>query len=226
MFSRVFYSLIQTVSKYRPLPDYDRLHRFLKVVPLRPDDFGKFSGLIWATDRPGGTKAKTNAGYLRKVRPNRADWYIGVDGFEFAASRLIYFMSTHINPGDLQVDHIDRNAYNNNITNLRLDYTGNLQCHNRSFSKPNTSGLIGVYWNKQKNKWVAQLQNKRKNNYLGAFSCKVEAASAYNDAVYMVIAKDCNKPVNILSDILCDCFRCSKSFIIEKSSLRNSSDGP
>ena len=202
------------MSKYKPLPGFERLHSFLKVVKLRNDDFGKASGLIWKIDRSGGTKALSNAGYLRKTRVDRSDWYVGVDNFEFAASRLIYFMSTGINPGNFQVDHIDRNSHNNNISNLRLDSTGELQNHNRSFSRPNTSGLIGVSWNKEKHKWVAQLQNKRKNSYLGAFNCKIEAASAYNDAVAKFVARDCNKPVNKLSEVSCDCFKCSKSFII------------
>lgn len=202
------------MSKYKPLPDYERLHSLLKVVELRKDDFGKASGLIWRINRSGGTKALSNAGYLRKIRAHRSDWYIGIDNVEFAASRLIYFMSTGVDPGSSQVDHIDRNPHNNNISNLRLDSTGELQSHNRSFSKSNTSGLIGVSWNKKKHKWVAQLQNKRKNNYLGAFDCKIEAASAYNDAVAKFVARDCNKPVNNISDVFCGCFKCCKSSII------------
>lgn len=52
-----------------------------------------------------------------------------------------------------------------------------------------SSGFRGVYWNKNDNKWVAQIQYKNKKVTLGYFSNKNDAAIAYN-----------NKAIELLGD--------------------------
>ena len=48
----------------------------------------------------------------------------------------------------------------------------------KHLSKANTSGVRGVYFNKRKGKWVAQIMFKGKNHYLGAFDTLENAARA------------------------------------------------
>lgn len=48
----------------------------------------------------------------------------------------------------------------------------------QKLSKNNTSGVKGVYWDKSKNKWVAQIRFKGKNYYLGRYFKKEDAADA------------------------------------------------
>jgi hypothetical protein len=207
--------LFQAMPKFKPLPSYESLHQLLQVVKIDKTKYGVKSGLVWKVDRSGGIKAGTRAGYLRKLRKNRSDWYVGLYNFEYAVSRIIYFMSTNIDPNCYEIDHIDRNPHNNNFVNLRLA-THNIQAHNRVFVRPNTSGVTGVYWNTEKQKWVAQLQNKRVNMYLGSFVCKLEAAIAYNNAVQLHIPEEYNKPLNDTKKVICDCLKCSKSSIIQR----------
>jgi hypothetical protein len=73
-----------------------------------------------------------------------------------------------------QVDHIDNNRSNNHITNIRWA-TGKENNQNKSLSSKNTSGVKGVYWNKNTNKWKAQIEINGKRINLGSFMNKDDA---------------------------------------------------
>ena len=65
-------------------------------------------------------------------------------------------------------DHIDRNPLNNRRNNLR-QCTDAENKRNRSKSKNNTSGFIGVSFDKSKNKWVAYINMEQRQSKLGTF---------------------------------------------------------
>lgn len=48
--------------------------------------------------------------------------------------------------------------------------------------KTNTSGIKGVYWDKNRNKWVAQIEFKGKTYYLGRYANKEDAREAREKA--------------------------------------------
>lgn len=71
-------------------------------------------------------------------------------------------------------DHIDLNPLNNRRDNLRAaTYRENAQ--NGPLRKNNTSGVTGVSWSKDKNKWCVYIQINGKKTYLGSFVNKTEA---------------------------------------------------
>ena len=72
------------------------------------------------------------------------------------------------------VDHIDNNTHNNNLINLRFATPAQNQ-HNRSINKNNTSGTIGVSWNKKSMKWTSQITVNGKQINLGSFINKDDA---------------------------------------------------
>ena len=55
------------------------------------------------------------------------------------------------------LDHIDGNPSNNRIENLRLSSHGQ-NMHNQKISKANTSGVKGVCFDKNKNRYIADVQ--------------------------------------------------------------------
>lgn len=78
-------------------------------------------------------------------------------------------------------DHIDRDPLNNRRSNLReATHTENMR--NCSKRRDNTSGYIGVIWNKRAKKWEAQLSLAHKNLHLGKFEDKEEALRARLEA--------------------------------------------
>lgn len=74
-------------------------------------------------------------------------------------------------------DHIDRKPWNNRRYNLR-PATQFDNSKNASVPKNNTSGYIGVSWNKQKNKWNAYIMVNYKKKSLGTFVNKEDAIVA------------------------------------------------
>ena len=72
------------------------------------------------------------------------------------------------------VDHIDNNRHNNNVINLRWA-TRSQNSQNTKLSSKNTSGTKGVSWNKNTNKWKAQITINGKQIILGSFVNKDDA---------------------------------------------------
>ena len=80
------------------------------------------------------------------------------------------------------VDHIDENPLNNRLDNLQLwSHRNNIAKGYKS--KGGTSEYTGVYWDKDVNKWRANITINGKNKYLGRFTCELKAAKAYQDAL-------------------------------------------
>ena len=79
------------------------------------------------------------------------------------------------------IDHKNRNKKNNNIDNLRwATYEENGQ--NRTISKNNTSGIIGVSFVISRNKWISRIAVNGKTINLGRFENKEDAIKARHDA--------------------------------------------
>jgi hypothetical protein len=78
-------------------------------------------------------------------------------------------------------DHINRDGVNNCRCNLRPATRYQNNC-NRGKQSNNTSGYVGVFWDKRNEKWGARIRVNGKLKYPGYFDDKKEAALAYNKA--------------------------------------------
>lgn len=75
------------------------------------------------------------------------------------------------------IDHINRNRSDNRICNLRIaNHVQNGQ--NLKTYRNNTSGVIGVNWNKRTSKWKSEIDINGKRFYLGLFNTIEEASEA------------------------------------------------
>lgn len=95
-------------------------------------------------------------------------------------SRIIFY-SVH-GKCPLIVDHIDRNRLNNSILNLR-EVTRAQDGANKSVPRDNRSGYTGVYFNSQRQKWMACISANLRSYHLGSFETKDEAIAARREAV-------------------------------------------
>lgn len=198
------------MPKSRPLPPLERLNELLEVVEIPEDKFGKWSGLVWKVKRNGTKGVGSVAGHPLQAttNPERKDWKVGIDRVYYSASRLIYYMTTGEDPGDVQVDHEDQNWLNNNAWNLRLDVDGNIQNVNKSKCRTNTSGVMGVSWHKWSGKWMARVFENGKPKHLGYFVCKIEAARVINDKWREMGWDKKGRKLNDLESIKCICECC------------------
>lgn len=84
-----------------------------------------------------------------------------------------------LNIEGLNIDHKDRNPYNNQRLNIRTS-TRSENSINRNSNKNNTSNYKGVTWNKRLEKWHAKIMKDGKHYHLGYFDNSEEAARAYD----------------------------------------------
>lgn len=89
--------------------------------------------------------------------------------------RLI--LDIHEKPGAIRGDHIDCNGLNNRRKNLRILSASMNNFNTLGLHKHNTSGIKGVYWSTQKQKWHAELLYQGKKHHLGFFT-DINAAAA------------------------------------------------
>jgi len=127
----------------------------------------------WKVDRGQNRTKGRRAG----CRGNHGYWQINLWGRLVLGHRLAWSMHYWEDPGDLQIDHINRVRTDNRISNLRLvDRSDNQR--NCNLQKNNTSGHRGVSWNQRRRKWEAKVIVRGKQHYLGAHQTAEAAAAA------------------------------------------------
>ena len=97
------------------------------------------------------------------------------------------------------IDHIDNNRLNNNVSNLRW-VTFQENSMNQKLSTNNTSNYKGVHFDKQRNKWRAQIYINGKNKHLGYFEKIEDAVNARvkkAEEVFGEYINKCEKEVTI-----------------------------
>ena len=104
--------------------------------------------------------------------------YISVRRRLYAAHRLAWLYVFGQWPRKF-VDHINGNAADNRLANLRLlTRTENLQAE-RKARADSRSGLLGACYRKDVKKWQARIQRNKRSVCLGLFSSAEEAHIVY-----------------------------------------------
>lgn len=153
--------------KIKMLPSNQRLNELLAYNPQT----GKLS---WKVNRRGTAKAGDVAGIV----DNSVGYVVVcIDNVRYRAHRVCYKMATGWDAGMFEIDHINGNRSDNRISNLRMvDSATNSK--NAALRKNNTSGYVGVYFNKKAKRWMARIYANKKWFYLGGFKNKEDAVAA------------------------------------------------
>jgi hypothetical protein len=121
-------------------------------------------------------KSRVNVGDRAdsSIRRYRVTHYKGVNYLAHRVAWLLYYGQWPVK----SIDHIDKNAHNNKIENLRqCEHWQN--CANRGKPSHNTSGFKGVCWVPRKQRWRASLNANGKSVFQRTFRTKEEAYEAY-----------------------------------------------
>ena len=140
----------------------------LKEVLHYDPETGVFTWKVATNNRVniGDVASTEDSGYRR----------IQVDGSKHFAHRLAWlYVFGEIPEG--KIDHHDRNPSNNRIANLR-PATSSQNGLNRRRHSNNTSGYVGVTWNKKAQKWQAQIKVGLQYHCLGCFNDILDAVAA------------------------------------------------
>ena len=131
--------------------------------------------LYWKVDRYRVKSSGKLAGWIENTGYRR----VLIDGKKYQIHRLVYMMHYGFMPNT--IDHFDGNRLNNKIENLR-PATVEENCRNSIRRTNNTSGVKGVFWNKQTAQWRAQIRSKGKRIHIGLFDSINEAENAIKNA--------------------------------------------
>jgi topoisomerase IA-like protein len=93
----------------------------------------------------------------------------------FAVHRLIWKLLYNSEPDE--IDHINGDRADNRAANLRsVCKTEN--CRNQRLRSDNTSGHVGVSWDKRKSRWLAKIVVDGKERHIGSFHRREDAEKA------------------------------------------------
>jgi len=106
-------------------------------------------------------------------------WKINKDGYAInGILGLMHRVVINANKHEI-VDHINKNRYDNRLSNLRIAKAG-CNSHNRVKKYESSSKYFGVSFNKRDNKWKSEIRHQNKRYSLGSFKDEKQAAEAYN----------------------------------------------
>lgn len=126
----------------------------------------------WIASRP-----KINIGDIAGGLTELGYVKIKIDGRKYLAHRLAHFYMTGEWP-EFEIDHEDLNRSNNKWKNIRNATRTQNFANQRKYSN-NKSGIKGVCWDKDANKWLAQIQVNKKKIKLGRYINIEDAKEAY-----------------------------------------------
>lgn len=139
--------------------------------------YDRETGIIkWRKRFNGRQRSDLVAGYS-----SRGYIWIGFKGKKYPAHRIAMLLAYGFYGEGLDVDHTNHIRDDNRLVNLRfvtrLDNNRNL-----STSSRNTSGIMGVTYDKARRKYKVQINVVGANIYLGRFVSLEEAAKARKEA--------------------------------------------
>lgn len=164
---------VVTPELLRELLDYDPETGKLTWLPRTKDNHPNDQVRRRLNTQFAGREAFTTTsskGYKRGILLNR----------DFLAHRVIWALHTGAWPED-QIDHVNGNRSDNRIENLRVVSNQENQKNQRLYSN-NTSGYMGVLWNKGCKRWSSRIQVDGGNLHLGLFDDIEDAIAARKEA--------------------------------------------
>lgn len=169
-------SLVTMTRITKPLPPLELLEELFEVSKDSP------SGLIWKNPRSRRVKSGEVAGW----KGSQGYWSVGIKTDKdrvYKVHRIIYYMQTGKEPGELFIDHISDVSNNLDIRIATRSQNGaNRKKSLRMKGKTCSSTFKGVSWCKRYKKWLAYLFFNKKVKHIGYFKDEKKAAQAYNEA--------------------------------------------
>jgi len=136
------------------------------------------NGELYWKERPGNKRFNTKYANKKAFTAKQSAGYphSSVDGVFLLAHRVAWAIYNGRWPEN-QIDHINGDRSDFRIENLReADQSENLM--NARMSNRNSSGTVGVSFNRATRRWVAYVCARGRHRHIGSYKCKTAAAVA------------------------------------------------
>lgn len=133
--------------------------------------YNKDTGIFTWVKSGSGVRKTLQAGSLQI----RGYSQITINNKSYYAHRLAWLYIKGVWP-KTHIDHINGIKYDNRIENLR-DIPQRKNCQN--YTTHRGGKLVGCYFKKQTNKWIAQIRINNKVTHIGYYNTELEAHKAY-----------------------------------------------
>lgn len=151
--------------------DFEEMNKLLYYDETSP------SCLRWKVSRQHATKAPIHSVAGCALMENRngkqycKGWLIKINGKTYKAHRIVYALHHHQLETEFSIDHIDGNALNNQIGNLRA-VTHQTNSRNRRQNINNKTGVTGVCYETSQDRFRAHYIDQQGRLKAKHFSCK------------------------------------------------------
>ena len=157
------------MKKHKPM-NFEQLESLFIYCPETGEIRNKVDrGVAGAMAKAGAiTTTRGSDGYLvvRFMKNSRRVTY--------KAHRVAWLLHTGDDPGEKEIDHLNRIKDDNRFCNLEL-VTRVEHTKRHPKRSDNTSGITGVSWEKKAGKWLVQISDRGERQRLGCFLDKFEA---------------------------------------------------
>jgi len=147
----------------------------MKLIPLTRGKVAKVDD----EDYPILIQKKWSANYIR------GKWY-AVRSFWDKEKKIIRAEKMHrtilgVTDKNVLVDHTDEDGLNNQKSNIRIcTHSQNLMNRGKC-KKDKSSKYKGVFYRKERKRWIAIIYKNKKIHRLGSFKKEIDAAKKYNE---------------------------------------------
>ncbi len=154
---------------------------FLRYDRKRGKLFWKLRNISWfKTSRSWKIWNTKYAGKEAGTVHSHGYWSFSLLGKVYKRSRVVWYFENGCLPEKF-IDHIDGKILDDRYKNLRhVSHQENMK--NKKIPSQNTSGVMGVRWKSQMNKWNAFISPNNRQIHLGYFDKKEEAIKARKEA--------------------------------------------
>ena len=148
----------------------------------RPLNFKEFDAVLSYDGKSGDIRYKVDCGRWGGHKAGEIATYEGcldyllvsLNNKTYGAQRIAWLLYYKKDPGDLEIDHLNRNKSDNRICNLEA-VTKTEHKKRQPMRKDCKSGVTGVCWNKFEQVWNAYINVDGKPKILGRFKRKADA---------------------------------------------------
>lgn len=148
----------------------EELKRILHYDP----DTGMFT---WIVSPARHIKIGSVAGRVKITKKDGKGYRAITIKRNFCSEHRLAWLYVHGRYPDNQIDHINGDGTDNRLINLR-EVTANENCRNKRKPKNNKSGMVGVSWSKNNNKWMACIKINGVTKHIGYFDILLDAVAA------------------------------------------------